>query len=52
MVKLQIDNKQYRMTALIRMEPNTTYAAHRHTASEELYVLEGTYFCGRNREHS
>ncbi|GJL72682.1 MAG: hypothetical protein NMNS01_18810 [Nitrosomonas sp.] len=41
-----VDNTQNRMTALIRMEPNTTYAAHRHTAPEELYVLEGTCFCG------
>lgn len=40
------DNKQGRLTALIRMEPNTAYAAHRHKAPEELYVLEGTCFCG------
>jgi ChrR-like protein with cupin domain len=43
---LFVDEKQGRMTALARMEPNTAYAAHRHTAPEELYVLEGTCFCG------
>lgn len=46
-----IDNKQERMSALLRMEPNTTYAAHRHTAPEELYVLEGTCFCGGQLLH-
>lgn len=39
---LFIDKKQGRMTALARMEPDTTYAAHRHTTAEEFYILEGT----------
>jgi anti-sigma factor ChrR (cupin superfamily) len=43
---LFVDKKQRRMTALARMEPNTAYAAHRHTAPEEFYILEGSCFCG------
>lgn len=39
---LFVDKKQGRMTALARMEPNTAYAAHRHTTPEEFYLLEGT----------
>lgn len=38
--------KQGRMTAIARMDPNTSYAAHRHTAPEEFYVLEGSCYCG------
>lgn len=48
---LFVDKKQGRMTALARMEPNTAYAAHRHTAPEEFYVLEGTCFCGGQLLH-
>jgi anti-sigma factor ChrR (cupin superfamily) len=35
-----------RVTALVRMAPGTSYAPHRHTEAEELYVLEGGCFCG------
>lgn len=34
-----------RVTALVRMAPGTSYAPHRHTEAEELYVLEGGCFC-------
>lgn len=48
---LFVDKEQGRMTALARMEPNTAYAAHRHTAPEEFYVLEGTCYCGGQLLH-
>lgn len=35
-----------RVTALVRMAPRSSYAPHRHTEAEELYVLEGGCFCG------
>lgn len=39
---LFVDQKQGRITAIARMEPDTTYAAHRHATVEEFYILEGT----------
>lgn len=48
---LSFDKTQGRMTALARMAPRTNYAAHRHTASEEFYVLEGTCFVGGQLLH-
>ena len=48
---LSFDKMQGRMTALARMAPRTNYAAHRHTAPEEFYVLEGTCFCGGQLLH-
>ena len=39
-----MEKKQGRMTALARMEPNTSYTAHRHSAPEEFYLLEGTCY--------
>ncbi len=48
---LSFDKNQGRMTALARMAPRTNYAAHRHTAPEEFYVLEGTCFCGGQLLH-
>ncbi len=48
---LSFDKTQGRMTALARMAPRTNYAAHRHTAAEEFYVLEGTCFCGGQLLH-
>jgi anti-sigma factor ChrR (cupin superfamily) len=40
------DPVSQRVTALVRMAPGTSYAPHRHTEAEELYVLEGGCFCG------
>ncbi len=48
---LSFDKAQGRLTALARMAPRTNYAAHRHTAPEEFYVLEGTCFCGGQLLH-
>ena len=48
---LSHDSAQGRMTALVRMAPRTEYAAHRHTAPEEFYVLEGSCFCGGQLLH-
>jgi len=38
---LAFDPVSRRTTTLLRFEPGTSYAPHRHTAVEELYVLEG-----------
>ncbi|HBP88003.1 MAG: cupin domain-containing protein [Nitrospira sp.] len=43
---LSFDKAQGRMTALARMAPGSSYAAHKHNAPEEFYVLEGTCFVG------
>ena len=43
---LFFDQAQGRMTALARMDPGCNYDAHRHDKPEELYVLEGTCYCG------
>lgn len=48
---LSLDKTQGRMTALARMAPRTNYAAHKHTAPEEFYVLEGTCFIGGQLLH-
>lgn len=38
---LSFDSVSRRTTTLLRFLPGTSYAPHRHTAVEELYVLEG-----------
>jgi quercetin dioxygenase-like cupin family protein len=38
---LSFDPASRRTTALLRFAPETSYAPHRHTEVEELYVLEG-----------
>lgn len=38
---LFVDRARKYSTALVRMEPGTTYPSHRHTDVEELYMLEG-----------
>ena len=38
---LSYDSVSRRTTTLLRFAPGTSYAPHRHTAVEELYVLEG-----------
>ncbi len=48
---LSFDATQGRMTALARMAAHTNYAAHKHTAPEEFYVLEGTCFVGGQLLH-
>ncbi|MCA9560214.1 MAG: cupin domain-containing protein [Planctomycetes bacterium] len=37
------DKTTRRVLALIRMAPGCGYPAHRHTASEEVLVLQGSY---------
>ena len=39
------------MTALVRMDPGCEYSPHRHARAEELYVLEGTCYCGGRLLH-
>ena len=39
---LAIDRERDRVTMLLRGEPGATYPAHRHTGSEECYVLKGS----------
>ena len=43
---LSMDTAQQRVTALVRMEKGSRYANHRHTLTEELFVLEGSCYCG------
>ncbi len=38
---LSFDPVSRRTTTILRFAPGTSYAPHRHTAAEELYVLEG-----------
>jgi len=42
---LNVDTAQQRVTALVRMAPGSRYGNHRHTQTEELYVLEGSCYC-------
>lgn len=48
---LYFDQAQGRMTALARMAPGCNYDAHRHDKPEELFVLEGTCYCGGRLLH-
>ena len=43
---LNVDAARERVTALVRMAPGSRYGNHRHTQTEELYVLEGSCYCG------
>jgi anti-sigma factor ChrR (cupin superfamily) len=43
---LHMDERQQRVTALCRMEPGSRYTDHRHKLTEELFILEGSCFCG------
>ncbi len=38
---LYVDPATDRITMLVRMEPGSTYPAHRHAGAEESYILEG-----------
>lgn len=43
---LFVDTVAERTTALVRMAAGSRYGSHRHAGVEELYMLEGTCFCG------
>jgi quercetin dioxygenase-like cupin family protein len=43
---LSFDMVSRRATTLLRIAPGTSYAPHRHTEMEELFVLEGGCLCG------
>jgi quercetin dioxygenase-like cupin family protein len=43
---LNMDAAQGRVTALVRMAPGSRYDNHRHTRTEELFVIEGSCYCG------
>ena len=48
---LFVDQIQGRVTGLARMAPGCKYVPHRHAEAEELYVLEGTCYCGGELLH-
>lgn len=43
---LSMDETRQRVTALVRMERGSRYGDHRHALTEELYVIEGSCYCG------
>ena len=43
---LSMDETRQRVTALVRMERGSSYSNHRHTRTEELFVIEGSCYCG------
>ena len=43
---LSMDETRQRVTALVRMEKGSSYGNHRHTRTEELFVIEGSCYCG------
>ena len=43
---LYTDSARQRVTALVRMEPGSRYDDHRHTQTEELFIIEGSCYCG------
>ena len=43
---LSLDETRQRVTALVRMEKGSSYSNHRHTRTEELFVIEGSCYCG------
>jgi anti-sigma factor ChrR (cupin superfamily) len=43
---LYMDEARQRVTALVRMAPGSRYDSHRHTQTEELFILEGSCYCG------
>lgn len=43
---LSTDETRQRVTALVRMEKGARYGDHRHALTEELYVIEGSCYCG------
>jgi anti-sigma factor ChrR (cupin superfamily) len=43
---LSMDPVRQRVTALVRMERGSRYTDHRHASTEEVFVLEGSCYCG------
>jgi quercetin dioxygenase-like cupin family protein len=43
---LSIDETHQRVTALVRMEKGSRFSNHRHALAEELFVIEGSCYCG------
>jgi len=43
---LAMDDTRQRVTALVRMVKGSSYSKHRHTLTEELFVIEGSCYCG------
>jgi quercetin dioxygenase-like cupin family protein len=39
--RLFVDDREQRVTMLVRMDPGASYPRHRHASAEECYVLEG-----------
>ncbi len=48
--RLAVDETADRVTMLIRMEPGTSYPAHRHAGAEECFVLQGDLEIGTEIE--
>jgi quercetin dioxygenase-like cupin family protein len=43
---LSMDETHQRVTALVRMQKGSRYSNHRHALTEELFVIEGSCYCG------
>ena len=43
---LSMDETHQRVTALVRMEKGSRYSNHRHVLTEEMFVIEGSCYCG------
>ena len=46
---LMVDAAARRSTALVRLDPGTSYPAHRHGGREECFVLSGDLIMGQHR---
>jgi anti-sigma factor ChrR (cupin superfamily) len=44
--QLYVDRERESITMMVRMEPGSSYAPHRHAGPEQCYVLEGDLFDG------
>lgn len=50
--RLFVDRRRNQMTAMVRMEPKTSYPGHRHAEAEECLVLEGDLWVGDTVLHA
>ena len=50
--QLYVDPQHDSITMMVRMEPGSSYAPHRHAAPEQCYVLEGDLFDGSQTFHA
>jgi anti-sigma factor ChrR (cupin superfamily) len=50
--QLYVDPERDSITMMVRMEPGSRYAAHRHAGPEQCYVLEGDLFDGSQTFHA